>query len=271
MSQKPTRSRTVALAVLTMCVGFLAGAGPAMANPSLGPPASFTSPVTVGDTNVPATIQVQNVSSAPENAGTVTLTELKLVPSCRTSFGAFPDNDCPAGQFEPGVFALSTTGIGTQGACAGQQFNIQPSSGSGQVRFVPVGPAVVLTQPGTPNDICVIAFTFDVLKTPVVDVGGAPGVQTFNLTYATGTPSVNPNNLQATGTTNGVVTVLPRPEIQIVKSVTPLTRPEPGGNFTYDLLITNPGPIDIVITSLDDDVYGDLSDPDESVGAAEYV
>ena len=97
MSQKSTRPRTVALAVLTMCVGFLVGAGPAMANPSLGPPASFPSPVTVGDTNVPATIQVQNVSSAPENAGTVTLTELKLVPSCRTSFGAFPDNDCPAG------------------------------------------------------------------------------------------------------------------------------------------------------------------------------
>ena len=126
---------------------------------------------------------------------------------------------------------------------------------------MPVGPAVVLTQPGTANDICVIAFTFDVLKTPDVDVSGSPGVQTYNLTYATGTPSVNPNNLQATGTTNGIVTVFPQPDIEIVKSVTPLTRPEPGGSFTYDLLITNPGPIDIVITSLIDNVYGDLGNP----------
>ena len=47
------------------------------------------------------------------------------------------------------------------------------------------------------------------------------------------------------------VTLVPAPDIEIVKSVTPLTRPEPGGDFTYDLLITNPGPIDIVITSLD--------------------
>ena len=72
---------------------------------------------------------------------------------------------------------------------------------------------------------------------------------------------MNPNNLQATGTTNGIVTVFPQPDIEIVKSVTPLTRPEPGGSFTYDLLITNPGPIDIVITSLIDNVYGDLGNP----------
>ena len=39
------------------------------------------------------------------------------------------------------------------------------------------------------------------------------------------------------------------------------SRPEPGGNFTYNLVITNPGPIDIVITSLVDDVYGDLGNP----------
>ena len=47
-----------------------------------------------------------------------------------------------------------------------------------------------------------------------------------------------------------MVTIVPAPEIAIVKSVTPPSRPEPGGAFTYDLLITNPGPIDIVITSL---------------------
>ena len=58
-----------------------------------------------------------------------------------------------------------------------------------------------------------------------------------------------------------MVTIVPAPEIAIVKSVTPASRPEPGGAFTYDLVITNPGPIDLVITSLNDDVYGDLGDP----------
>ena len=41
------------------------------------------------------------------------------------------------------------------------------------------------------------------------------------------------------------------PDIEIVKSVTPASRPAAGGSFTYDLLITNPGPIDLEITSLD--------------------
>ena len=57
------------------------------------------------------------------------------------------------------------------------------------------------------------------------------------------------------------MTIVPAPDIEIVKSATPASRPEPGGAFTYDLVITNPGPIGIVITSLVDDVYGDLGDP----------
>ena len=64
---------------------------------------------------------------------------------------------------------------------------------------------------------------------------------------------------------------MPAPDIEIVKSVTPPSRPEPGGAFTYDLLITNPGPINITITSLVDDVYGDLGDPANPTGPAEYV
>ena len=79
------------------------------------------------------------------------------------------------------------------------------------------------------------------------------------------------NSNTATDSDDAVVTIVPAPDIEIVKSVTPPSRPEPGGAFTYDLVITNPGPIDIAITSLDDDVYGDLGDPGESAGAAEHV
>ena len=125
---------------------------------------------------------------------------------------------------------------------------------------MPVGPAVVLTQPGTANDTCVIGFTFNVLKAPTQDASGSAGIQTFNLTYAQGTPSVNPA-LLGTGTTNGVVTVVPPPDIEVVKSATPGSLPQPGGAFTFDLVVSNPGPTSLSITSLNDNIYGNLGDP----------
>ena len=79
------------------------------------------------------------------------------------------------------------------------------------------------------------------------------------------------NGNTATDDDDAVVTIVPAPDIAIVKSVTPPSRPEPGGAFTYDLLITNPGPIDIVITSLIDDVYGDLGDPANPDVSNEHV
>ena len=36
-------------------------------------------------------------------------------------------------------------------------------------------------------------------------------------------------------------------------------------------MITNPGPIDLEITSLVDDIYGDLGDPANPMVSAEYV
>ncbi len=258
MSQT-SRPRMAALAVLTMCVGFLVAAAPAAANTALSPPATFPSSVTVGDTDVPAMLTIINTSTPPESAGNVTLTDIQLVPSCGTSFGVAPDNDCPAGLSDPGVFALSATGTGVSGPCAGQTFNIVQNSATGQVTFIPVGPDVVLTPPGTANDTCEIAFTFDVVGLPDIDASGAPGLQTNTLTFAAGIAAVN--GTPGTGTSAGVVTVFPQPEIQIVKSVTPASLPEPGGDFTYDLVITNPGPTAITITSLTDDVYGNLLDP----------
>ena len=69
------------------------------------------------------------------------------------------------------------------------------------------------------------------------------------------------NGNTATDDDDAVVTIARELDIAIVKSVTPSSRPEPGGAFTFDLLVTNPGLTDIAITSLVDDVYGDLGDP----------
>ncbi|MBA3267876.1 MAG: hypothetical protein H0T70_06415, partial [Acidimicrobiia bacterium] len=50
------------------------------------------------------------------------------------------------------------------------------------------------------------------------------------------------------------------PTIGVVKTADPLTRPEPGGDFTFTVVVTNPSTFkDLTITSLVDDVYGDLN------------
>jgi hypothetical protein len=189
----------------------------------------------------------------------VTLTDIRLVPSCGTPFGAAPVNDCPAGFTDPGVFSLSPTGTGISGSCSGQTFNIVAASATGQVSFVPVGGAVVLTVPGTANDSCEISFTFNVLKAPTRDASASPGLQTHNLTFASGISAVNGN--PGTGTTSGIISVIPPPDIEIVKSATPASRPQPGGDFTFDLVVSNPGLTAISITSLIDNIYGNLGDP----------
>ena len=52
------------------------------------------------------------------------------------------------------------------------------------------------------------------------------------------------------------------PQIQVEKTANPLTLPEPGGNFTYTIVVTNPSPtVPITITSLTDNVYGNLPPP----------
>ena len=48
------------------------------------------------------------------------------------------------------------------------------------------------------------------------------------------------------------------PVLTLVKTATPLVRNEPGGSFTFDVVITNPGTEAVTITSLTDDVYGNL-------------
>ncbi len=75
--------------------------------------------------------------------------------------------------------------------------------------------------------------------------------------------ATNPAGVTVTDTDDAVVSLIgDPPQIQIVKEATPLSRPEPGGAFTYNLLITNPDTLEaITITTLTDNVYGDLGNP----------
>ncbi|MEX2587071.1 MAG: hypothetical protein WD602_03635 [Actinomycetota bacterium] len=65
----------------------------------------------------------------------------------------------------------------------------------------------------------------------------------------------------ATASDDATVTLTPGPTIQVVKTADPTARQEPGGTFTFSVEVTNTHDQSLVITSLTDDVYGDIGDP----------
>ena len=70
----------------------------------------------------------------------------------------------------------------------------------------------------------------------------------------------NPQGIEVTDTDDAVVTLTPNPpSIQVVKDVTPSSRPEPGGTFTFTVVVTNTSNQVLTITSLTDDVYGNIA------------
>ena len=169
-------------AVLATMLGLGAmpflGVGPAHALVSVV--TDFPTPVTVGQTNLPASLTIAN------GAG-VTLTTITLVPSC----AIFTDG-CPGGFADPGTFTISPTGSGTGGAdaCTGRTFNIVVvNAATGEVEFQPVGGSIVLQQPSPGNDLdtCAIGFTVSVNRLPNHDSSSSPGIQTNQIGRVTGT------------------------------------------------------------------------------------
>jgi hypothetical protein len=86
---------------------------------------------------------------------------------------------------------------------------------------------------------------------------GPPGAtQTDTVTVVV----VDDNGEQATDTDNAVITITDVPPVIVVqKTATPLVRNEPGGSFTFDVVITNTSPEIVTIDSLTDNVYGNLN------------
>jgi len=71
--------------------------------------------------------------------------------------------------------------------------------------------------------------------------------------------ATNPRGVTVTDSDDAVVSLTPVPTIVVDKTATPLTRPEPGGDFTFNVLVTNTSAEALTITSLTDDVYGNLA------------
>ncbi|MEA2297357.1 MAG: hypothetical protein QOF77_293 [Solirubrobacteraceae bacterium] len=201
------RGRSVGIAgrsalALTVAVFSLVVAPSAFAGLALGVGPTFPTPVAVGQTNVPASLQLSNVSTPPESGGTVSVTQIMLVPACGSSDPS--TGDCPLAQADPGVFTLSPTATGEAGtACQGINFAVTVTDpATGQVQFVPVGgAAVVLTAPGTPNSVCRIDFTVSVNAAPVHPntMLGPNSLRTYVLARVIASPSTAPAPAPETG------------------------------------------------------------------------
>ena len=66
------------------------------------------------------------------------------------------------------------------------------------------------------------------------------------------------SGLPVTDDDDAVVTLVIQPLIQVVKTADPLVRAVPGGNFTFTVVVSNPGVEPVEILTLRDDIYGNI-------------
>ena len=100
----------------------------------------------------------------------------------------------------------------------------------------------------TNNDVFTCTFT--------AQVAGAPNTVHSNTVTAT----MHGFTQTATETVNIMVADAP-PSVNVLKSVAPLSLPEPGGTFTFTVEVQNTSGEDVALTSLTDSPYGNLLDP----------
>ena len=200
-----TRFRTGALAaILAMATLPFLAVPLARATVAFSVRTDFPTPVTVGQTGVPATMTIVNASDGVQASGTVTVGQIALVPSCGNL-----DPNC-TGNGDPGTFAVSGSAAGSAAvtdACTGKTFTVVVvNTATGQVQFQPTGGPVVLEAPSAANalDTCTIDFTLDVRKSPNNDVSASGGIQTHQVSLAEGT---HQGGTFGVGTGTGVTTV----------------------------------------------------------------
>ena len=160
----------------TVAAAVVLSGGPAAA--TVGTSASMTLPVAVavGQTNLAGSFTMVNTNTAPNQAESNTVNEMRLALSCGSAPGV--GEPCPTP--DPGVFSVNSPATGAPGtACAGINFTASAPDASGSVTFTPNVP-VVLGPPGgaAGSDRCTVNFKFNVLKLPTIDVNAAAGVQT---------------------------------------------------------------------------------------------
>jgi hypothetical protein len=185
-----TRAIRLEAGFLVACAALLGLASAASAGVFFGAGPNLPSPLVVGQTGVPATYTITNLSNGAEASLNVALGTITLVPSCGTQ--SITSADCPPANADPGVLTLSPTGTGAAGACATTSFTTSVVDATeDKYQFIPSTP-VVLGPPGSPTASCVIDFTFSVLKVPTQDAASAvAGIQTEQAAFASGIATDN--------------------------------------------------------------------------------
>jgi hypothetical protein len=176
----------------TLAVGFLAGAivfggvSPAWAGSAFTTVAGLPSTLFVGQTGVPGSLTMTNASTGAQASQNLTVSAITLVANCGTQ--AISGGDCPLAAVDPGVLRLSLTGSGEAGTvCAGRTFAIGVSDPAQGKYLFSAGAPVVLGATGSPDGVCMIDFTLEVVKAPARDADPAlPGMQTAATAFALG-------------------------------------------------------------------------------------
>ncbi len=241
---KKSRKFLAHLAAVTTVLGtvgssLLFGAPAALAGTGIGVSPNFPATVTVGDTNVAVSMDVQNTSSA--DVGSLTLDSIYLTPQCG-------DTSIPCGAPDTGVFSVSATATGS-GACAANTFTTSVvDATTGRVQFIP-NATIVLALGAT----CTINFSVNVLKVPTLDSTAAPGKQTDQVGQVNAHDTAT-GFLPASGNGADVTTVNPlSPSIatNLSATTTPVNTPvhdsstltgstaNAGGSVTYSVFAGN--------------------------------
>ena len=267
--KRPPSRRRLAPALagtLAMFCLLLAGASSAWAGVGLGVTPNIpvpNGPVTVGQTDVAASLRIINISDESQINDPIELDTITLVPSC----GVIASVDCPnfgfggnplESAYDPDVFRLSGSGTGRDGtACDDQVFTIQNQDElQDKYEFIPFTPATpVVLGPADVGGLaaqCIIDFSVDVLKMPTKDARPEDGVQTNELGGANGTSQIDDQTGQGTGTNNTTVNKVTMP---IATQVDPTTIVL-GGSFHDVATLTPPTGAAIPTGTITFNVYG---------------
>jgi hypothetical protein len=106
----------------------------------------------------------------------------------------------------------------------------------------------VTLAPGASSNACTFTGTF---------MGSAGASQTDTVTVN----GIDSNGLTAMAVAHATVSLVSgTPQIAVTKVASPLSRPEPGGTFTFTVQVSNPSTVvPVTITALTDNVYGNIA------------
>ena len=169
--------RTVTLLAATVAL-VLVPAGPASAAVTLSMDSTSAGSFTVGDTGVPATVHVTNNSTGAQAAGTVTLSEISLWPTCGTQMLT----SCTNARHRRDRHERHRRGHGRQ-RLRRPDVHHRRARRDGKVSFTPANQVVLAL-----GAKCEIAYTFSVLKMPTKDSNPGPGVQSTEIGIRQGHP-----------------------------------------------------------------------------------